>query len=254
MKQYNVLQPLYMSFYSRSLYRDVAANWGGTTFLYLFILLALSWITATYQLQTGLNQVYNRNADKIAAQIPVVTIKQGKLSTPENKPYTIYAPDSQEVIAVIDTSGRYTTLEQANAPILITETHIISQSKKNEIRTDQIPTTLNLVMDPKDVNSLIGHYLGYAWIIFFVMFLLCSYIYRIFQAFIYAVIGKLFSSICGSSLTYGQIILITMIALTPAIIIATILDAFAITFSFQWLCYFVLTMIYLFFGVAVNKR
>ncbi len=50
MKRFGLFHPIWMSFYSRALYRDVAQNWKGTGFLYLLFLLALSWIHPIVQL------------------------------------------------------------------------------------------------------------------------------------------------------------------------------------------------------------
>lgn len=44
MKNYSVFHPLYLSFFSKSLYQDVAKNWKGTGLAYLLLLLALAWV------------------------------------------------------------------------------------------------------------------------------------------------------------------------------------------------------------------
>lgn len=254
MSQYNVLQAIYMSFYSKKLYRDVANNWGAKTFLYLFLVVALSWIAFVWQLQTTLNLAYQKDSERIVEQIPVITIKDGKLSTPENRPYIITTPDSKERIAVIDTSGTYTTIEQANAGILITETEMITQPKPEETRNNQIPATLNAVIDPQVVNSYVQKYLGFVWIIFFIILTVCYYIYRIIQALLYAIIGKILSAIWQIPLAYDQILWITMVAVTPTIVLATILSFFNVTFPYQPLVYFLLSMAYLFYGIVSNKN
>lgn len=254
MKGYNVLQAIPMSFYSKNLYRDVATNWGGKALLYLLFLLALSWIGATIQMQHSLNEGYRGNADKVITQLPVVTIKDGKLSTPENRPYIITDPDNHEPLAIIDTTGQYTTLQQAKTKVLVTQTSIITQTEPNEIKTSQIPTTVSGVVNPQKINSYVKSYLGYAWIILFVVFVILAYIYRIIQALVYSVIGKIFSALSGSGLTYGQVVQIAMVAITPVIVFATIFQFFDIKFPYQILFYFVLAMIYLFYGILANKK
>src|SRR2546426_3324312 len=50
MRRYGILHPLLLSFFSRSLYRDVGRTWKGIGFLYLLLLLALSWVLVTIHL------------------------------------------------------------------------------------------------------------------------------------------------------------------------------------------------------------
>jgi hypothetical protein len=252
MSQYGVIKAIGMSFYSRKLYRDVALNWGGKTLFYLIVLLGLSWIAFTIQLQLALSKGYDLYSTKLVGQVPVMTITKGVLSTPENKPYLIVNPDTHQTIAVIDTSGKYTTLDQANASMLVTSTEVISKPKPEEIRTNKIPPSLTMVINPQAINTFLLKFLGFAWLIIFPILLLSSFIYRILEVFIYSILGKIFSLVCGARLSYGQVMQIMMVALTPTIVCATVFEYFNIAFKHQLLFYFLLTMLYLLYGVIVN--
>ena len=70
---------------------------------------------------------------------------------------------------------------------------------------------------------------------------------------IYAVLGKLFGSIFRVSLTFGQIITIAMVAITPVIVLSTIFELFGLSFPYESLFYFLLAMIYLIYGIKANK-
>lgn len=253
MSQYGLLPAIVMSFYSKKLYRDVAFNWGGKAFLYLLLVLFLSWICFAFQVQIALNNAYATYSEKISSQVPILTIKDGVLSTPEAKPYIIKLPDSDKNLAVIDTTGQYANLSQAQSEILVTKTDIITQSKANEIRTDKLPQTLNMVIEPESTRVWIGKYLYFFWIPLFLMVWIASYVYRIIQALIYGIIGKIFSVMVDAPLSYPHIVQIAMVAVTPAIVISTVLDFMAITVPYEFLLYFLLTMFYLLLGVYANK-
>ncbi len=49
MRRYNLLQPLWLAFYSKSLYRDVRQHWQGFVFVYLIFLVALCYLPAAYR-------------------------------------------------------------------------------------------------------------------------------------------------------------------------------------------------------------
>lgn len=254
MSKYNIFQALYLSFFSRKLYKDVGENWGGKTFLYLFVLLALSWIGQTAIMQAGLTRLYAQASTEFMTQLPLVTIKNGNVTTPENRPYIIKDPSSAEVFAIIDTSGKFTDLSNAKSEILVTRTKIYEQRNKQEVRIHQLPDTLNMTINPVSINDYVKRLVGFAWIFIFTFVLITSYIYRVLQVLLYSVLGKIFSSISGANVDYGTILQITIVALTPAIALSTLLDLMSISLPHHYLVYFVIAMGYMIYGIQANKR
>jgi hypothetical protein len=253
MKQYNALQALYMSFYSKKLYRDVGRNWGGYAYFYLFLLLAITWTPITHSLQHGIDQSYDKLSQLVVAQTPILTIKDGVVSTPENRPYLISDPDSNDPFIVIDTSGKYTTLAEAKSTILVTKTEILSGPKPNEIRTNTLPTSLNMTVDAKNINDHIKGFVSYTWLFLFILFLICSFVYRIIQALLYSLFGKIMASLFNVKISFGQTMQLTMVAITPAIFVATIIDYFDMSIPHHLSLYLALSIVYLLFGILANK-
>ncbi len=252
MRRYNMLQAIYLSFYSKRLYQDVAVNWSGNVFLYLLLVLALSWVIPTYWMQIGLERGHATFSKNIVPQIPVMEIKEGKITTPLAQPYVITDPRTNARMAVIDTQGQYKTPEEAKAPFLITKTEIINKSY-NETKIYRIPETLTATINPISINEFIGGFIQYSWIIFFICALLLSYLYRLIQTILYALFGMLLSKVNRMTLTYGQIYKIAIVALTPAIILSTIFTLVSFNFAYELMFYFLLTMGYLYFGILSNK-
>jgi hypothetical protein len=265
MKQYGFLQALVMSFYSRDLYRDVAKNWGGNAFIYLLLLLALCWIPLTIATQMALNvAMYSKDAtpiDTFVAQIPVLTLKKdGTLSTPENKPYLIYTPNPKKLVAVVDTTGQYTTIENQPFDVLVTKTSYIGRKDDGTIEIHQVPKGTDYVLHPDVIVAKVKGWLGYLWIIMFPVAILGAFIGRLILALFYALIGKIMSLVSNAELPYSTIYLLTLVALTPAIVIGTVLDvtnllltAAGVGFAHMGLIYFAIAMIYLFFAIISNK-
>lgn len=254
MSRYGMISALFMSFYSKSLYRDVGKNWGGKAFLYLLFVLALSWIWPTFQSQKIVNQYFSNNADTFFAQVPLIEVKNGKVITPENKPYIISDPDTKANLVIIDTSGQYTTLDNVDAGVLITQNQIISKPKPEQIRIDMIPETANVLIEPEKIQGMLRSYLGYMWIPLFLVVVLLSFLGRIVLALLYAVLGKVFSGITGSRVSYGTIVQIVLVAITPALVISSVLDAMKIQFAYQLLFNFLLTTGYMFYGILANRE
>lgn len=254
MAQYGVIQAIVMSFFSRSLYRDVADNWGGKAWLYLLFILALSWIGASYQLQMAVNDGFDKYSPIMIEQMPEILIQDGQLQTPENRPYVITDPQTKETLAIIDASGQFTDINTVATPVLITQHAVITKPKSNEVRTNNIPSNITVLIKPKAIDAFVGNLVVYAGVMFFFLVWLNSYVFRLFQAHLYAVLGKFFNLLCQAKLQYPQVLQITMVALTPTIVISSILDFLNITIPFQWLYYFTLTLLYILFGVRANKK
>lgn len=252
--KYNIFQAIVMSFYSKNLYRDVAMNWGGKAFLYLLLLVTLVSIYFAFSMQVITNIAYETLYTKISPQVPELTIKNGKITTPENRPYIITDPDTKYTFAIIDTSGQYTSIEQADAPLLVTQTQVISRSKPQETKIYTLPADLSQNVDPKQVNTFIEKYMGFLWIFFFIFALFIFYIYRVIQALLYSIIGKIFAVVFKVPVSYAQILQIMLVAITPVMIISTIQHAFSITLQHELSLYFLLAMLYLFYGIYANKN
>lgn len=251
MNQYNIFQAFYLSFFSRNLYRDVAARWGGKSFIYLLLMVSLSWIYPTYLLQTNLNRGYQYNSSEFVVQIPVLSVTNGKVTTPEKRPYLITEPNTKETVAIIDTSGKYKTLEQAKTSLLITQTSVISKNDR-ETKIYELPANLNTVINPPVINNYIKDFIGFAWIPFFILVSIFSFFYNFVVVLVYSIIGKIFNLILGTTLSYAQVMQITMVARTPTIILASLLSGFHIIIAGS--IYFILSMAYLFYGDYANKN
>lgn len=253
MKQYGWLKAIYMSFYSRSLYRDVAQNWGLGTFFYLFFLLAICWIALMFHIQPVINLEATKLINEITPQLPeTMIIKEGTVITPENRPYIIQGKETNEIVAIVDTSGKYNTLDDVKTPVLITKNKVLYSDNNNAVRIYTIPATLTTDIVTTKVKDFILKVIGWLWVIIFPVVLVSSFLYRIFQSLFYAIIGKIFAVSATIKLTYVEIVKLTMVAITPVIVISTILEWFGLWFDYSGL-FFVLAMCYLIFAIGANK-
>lgn len=254
MKKVGLFEALYLSFYSKRLYRDVATNWGGYAILYLLMLVALSWISAVWQAQDAITIGFKKNAYDFFSQIPEIKVKDGEISTPQNIPYFIRNPENNKVIAIIDTSGKFKNLKEAKTQVLVTQSQIfVNKQKEKETRIYQIPKNITQTISSYYIYLFLQKVVGFIWIPLFITCVLVSFIFRLIQAFFYALIGKVFNYFYGANLTYGQITQITMVALTPAIIISTVKSILLYHSKSQLFLYFLLTILYMCYGIVVNK-
>lgn len=253
-RQSGYFKTIIKSFYSGQAYRDVALHWSGEIIVYLILVVAISWGLLTIGIQKQVNIVYGVVASKYLPQVPELSIKNGELKTPEDRPYLITDEDNKSVVAIIDTSGKYKSLENSHAGFLLTKNALFYQSDSKLGKSHQFDSDLNLEIHPVQINKTLDVFIKWSWLLFFPILVLGSLLYRIIEAALYAIIGEIFAHIVRAPLTYGQLFKLSILAMTPAILVSTVLDWFSFSFNHLWLFYFVLSMVYLFFGIRACKK
>jgi hypothetical protein len=251
-KRYSIFHPLVMSFYSPSLYRDVADHWTGVGFLYLLLLLSLAWIHPIVRFNSIATGLFETLGPAVLEQVPAISIRQGEVSISEPQPYTIKVPGSLTPLAVIDTTGQ-TTPETTQAFLLLTKRQAIVRKNLHETRTYDLSGIQDLTFDRTTVKRILNSSQRWLAILAYPAALLVSYVYRILQVLIYASIGLLFAHLLKAPLEYPELLRLSSVAVTPAIVADTLRSTAGVGSSLLWWFFcFLLSMGYLLFAVRAN--
>jgi hypothetical protein len=254
MKQYGIFHPLLLSFYSKPLYRDVAKNWKGVGFLYLLLLLALTWIPVMMQFHYNLSNMVTREAPKIVNQIPKITITTGEVSVDVPVPYYIIEPQSGEQIVAIDTSGQITSIDQTTAIALLTKKNfIMRQQRRGETRTFDLSAIQYLTLDRDSVMSWVQAFNKWFALFAYPFAVAGSFAYRAIQVLLYALAGMLFANSLKVTLDYAALVRLSVISITPVILLNTLRKLLGVHVPLIWLISFVIAMVYLFMAVKANS-
>jgi len=252
MKQFSIIHVPFMSFFSKDLYIDVGLNWKGVCFSYLLLLLVLCWIPTMIKTHVGVSDFIDNEAPAFVEQVPEITIIDGEASIKEPQPYYITAPESNDVLAIIDTTGTIGSLGDANTMCLLTQTSFIYRQGEFETRTYDLSEVEHFVLDSERITEWLQTFKKYVAIVLSPFALLGSYVYRIVQALIYAAIGLLFASLCKITLSYGALLRLAITAVTPCIIVSTVLGLVGIYLPMFF--YLPAALGYLFFGVKAISQ
>lgn len=252
MQQYKIFHPLILSFFSKSFYQDVGRNWKGTGLFYLFILLALCWIVIMHKVHMSISNFVKNDAPAIISQFPEITIHHGKVSVDAPQPHIIIDPESGKPFMIIDTTGQITSLEDTKAGILLTGTNLIVERNARETRIISLADINDFVINQDKIYDWVNSIKGWFAIVAFPFALMGSFIYRIVQVLIYAVVGLVLVKITKSELNYQALMRLSVMSITPVIILNTILIKLELSIPFSWLLSFMIAMCYLFYAVKVN--
>lgn len=254
MKRYTTIHPLFMSFYSKSLYQDVGRNWGRISFLYLFLLSAVCLIPIMFRVNSAVSDYLLTEAPKIVKQVPVITITRGLASVNEKMPYTIKDPETKAPLIIIDTTGSVTSLQGSEAIVLLTRTKLFFKRSPKDTRTLDLSEIDSLTIDQPRVYEWIETFLEYFIYVLYPFALLFSFLLRVAEALIFAAIGLSFARNLRVSLRYRALVSLAIVSMTPSLILDTVYNYLEIDVPFWWLLNFVLAMGYLFFAVRANTE
>jgi len=253
MKPYSYIHSLYYSFYSKSFYQNVAGAWKGLGFVYLLFVLCLLWIPETSRIHSEVTEYISAEAPKYVKQVPVITIAQGKVSIKEQVPYFINIPEKNTPFAIIDTSGRITSLDKTSASVLLTDSQLIIKNSSSKSRALDLKG-VDLVIDQKVIHDWLKTFDTLFPIILFPFVLLTSFLFHVMQVFLSAGVGTLFARRFHININYKALVRLSAVAFTPAIVLQTIHAALDIPFPYRTPISFLISLGYLYYAVGSNSE
>lgn len=252
MRRYSFFHAFLLSFFSKSLYQDVAQWWRGTGLLYLLIVLALVWIPTSIKMHVGINRFANNEAPRFTQQIPRITITGGKVSTDVPTPYFIKDPDDGTPLMIIDTTGEYRDLDNTPARILLTSSKVIVRSDR-DVRTYDLSGVQSFYIDRETVEGWLGTSKNWFALVAFPILLICSFALRAIQVLIYALIGRLFARMVNANLNYKTLMRLAAVSLTPVLVLNLLFEFVPLHIPVWWLFATCVGLGYLFFAVKSNS-
>jgi len=256
----HILKNIAKSFFSKPLYQEVATTWKGVGFRYLFVVVVLVSIPVVFQMAIGLNYVYEYLVDDaLLDQIPAITISKGELSIDKPSPHVIRDPHDGGPMIMFDTSAAQNARLEPGIVALVTSHSVLVAKSEYETRTFHIPEEADdffvdktmikgwMMTLKKWAPYVVNPLLGVCVVVF-------SFIVRIIQVLIYAVFGLLIAALLKVKLSYGQLVRLTVVSLTPSIIVALIVSLFEIPLPAQGLVFFSMATGYLTFAIIANRE
>ncbi|HXV77857.1 MAG TPA: DUF1189 family protein [Candidatus Polarisedimenticolaceae bacterium] len=254
MRKFSIYVTPYYSFFSRALYVDVARRWRAGVFVYLLLVLALSWIPFIVRAQSSLSKFVRDDAPAVVEQIPPITIERGRVSAAVEQPHFIQSADTGELFGIIDTTGRFTSLDDTSAKVLLARSQLFARKNETETRVYDLSTIQHFYVDGPKISKWLGVLETWGAVMLYLLAVVGSYAYRLVQALFYSIIGLAISTSLRSGLTYGAVLRIVSVAITPAILVKTAVGLTGLTVPVAWGAYFLVAMAYTTFGISSNRN
>jgi len=224
-RRYNMFHIPFMSFFSGRLYADVALRWKGACLIFLFLLLAGCWGAQAVRAHVQFGKLLeDEELLAIIEKVPNVQLSGGELSADVEQPYFISDPDSGQAIIILDTTGEVTELPDDQTVVLITRTKLIARQSPHQVREyDLSEFEVDFALDQEKIMGWIE--LAGKWVgpVFFGVMFSFGLLYRLCWALILALVGMGLRSTVGTHLRFGALFRLAVVAMTPVILVKTLL-------------------------------
>jgi len=250
-KKYRLFHTPLLAFFSGRLYRDVARNWKGVNFAYLFLLLAICCVPATLQMRQGILKSLESGHVDILNQLPEIHIVDGEASVKGTQPH--YIRNGQgDPIAIIDTTGSMNYIDDPTVQVMLTESKLIVRRGRNLFNTFNLEGITDLTINKHILNEWVRRFKDSIAPLSYGIFLMLSYIFAVMALMFVAIVGLIVSSLVKNSLGFTSVMRIATVAATPSIIAITVLAAMGITLPVS--AYLATTFLYLFIGIKASQK
>ncbi len=253
MQKYKWPQALFLSFYSRELYRDVGKNWRGIGLIYLLILSALCWFFLIGKMQLIINELHNVGLPPIIKQVPKISIRKGQMTMDKPSPYFIKSESGNKPLIIFDNSGKFTDLQQTSAAILVTKTDFMMRTN-NGIVQYPLKDISDREITPESLTNLLSNIKTWFSFVAYPISVIVSFLYHLVQVIIMAIIGSMVAATLERQLDYIALLRLSSIAITPPLLITTAFAVFGIRFPYHMAFYIILSLVYLFCAILFSDK
>lgn len=248
---YGRITGLVFSLFLPAFYRHVARSWGGIGILYLLLLFTLTWIPPLVKFHLKLRELAEVEFPKYAKDIPDVSIKNGKVSSPAPQPFEV-KDERGNVVFVLDTTGKINNLDQTKAMILLTENKLYQRDQMNNIQIHDLSTFPDFELNSERLQDWADG--GATWlpISVFPFCLFGSMIRGIIIMLLASIAGLIFNAAFNAKMTYGGLLRFGAVGMTLSAYISTVLWTMWISVPFWFFICLGLTIAYVGFGTFVS--
>lgn len=255
MRRYILLQGLYLSFYSRDFYRDVAHNWQRTAFVFLILLALLITLRITFLLEHNLGDIYRNHAPGYLPQLPEIIIEDGVARTKEEIVWPIYEPKTGHLVGIIDTTREQADPDVVGHVLFYLSSHEFAYRRSaDDIRTfklKRLPDTTINRHKARVYLSFVSNWL--TWVLFLPLWFV-AYFVKLAHALLLGMIGTLACKLFNVTLSLPALMAMAIMATTPAVIIEFLISLQKTNFVISWWISSLIALGFLIYGIRANLQ
>ncbi|MDB5172601.1 MAG: hypothetical protein JWN51_1374, partial [Phycisphaerales bacterium] len=251
-RKFGAFSALVLSFFSPGLYRDVARRWRGFGFWYLVMLMFLTAIPIAVKAHYSFQKFVKDEATPLFQTFPDISMANGKVSIAEEEPYLWRDLKTGQVILYVDTTDAFDLPEGRNAAMRLGKSTIAMKQANGQTQTNDLTPLQPFHVNKATAQNALDRFAPVAGPVVFGVVFIFPVIGHLIQILIYAVIGLLICLMFNAQLSFGALMRLAAVAITPAILLSTGLSMAGVSLPAEGLIFFVIEMAFLGFAVKAN--
>lgn len=258
-RRYAGVQALVLALFSPAVYRDVALHWRGLGIRYLFLVLAVTWLPAMGMLQGAIDDFAANVAPSLLDKLPRIVVKHGEATLDPPEPVTLRDPRNGAVLAVLDTGDDAPPSESKDAVVALGRTTlVVRRPDDHDVRVVNLSDSpfADAVIDRARAETALASV--QRWFVVTVAYPVClsaSWLYRTAEAMVYGLMVAFRMGVAlGRPLRPAACIRLAAVALTPVIVLDTLIGILGTPLPFWPIAYFFVTIGYLYLGISALPR
>lgn len=239
------------SFYSPTAYLHVGASWKGLGVGYLLVVVvvwAVPDMIRQYHATTTFAESYVRD---LFWQVPEMKLQDGILLVKDATPHYVKDPVNGVQLIIIDTTGKTVSLENGAAKVLLTKTQTIYSQGSNNIKHAPHGHKPYLV-NKEALDALRDRFNKWFFPMYAIAVVAAKSIMFGLLAMAGVAVGVVYARLVGSTLGLFSIARIAAVAVTPSIIVYSLMELGLVRIPQWWLWAFVISCSYTIFGIRSN--
>lgn len=248
MRRYGKFSALFLSFFSRDLYRDVAHAWGGIGFTYLLLLSALVWTPPILKTHLQLRKSVETDWPQVVKNCPEIKLEKGVVSSTVPQPFVIMDDSKPPKPGfVLDTTGQIKSFEETPARVFVSKTRVYFRDNKQE-RSIDLKDTPDITINPTKLTEwgrlAAKWFAPVAWLCVMIGSVIWGAGALMFLAILGAMVGG-----GQSTVSTGGYLRLASVARTPAILLDTLFSYVSLGIPMWWLASFGVSIAYMIYAV-----
>lgn len=251
-RRFGVFQGLILSLFSSAFYRDVARNWGGIGFVYLLLLLTVTWIPVLAKWQIDLQTFIGTTAADAIKKLPEIKIRNGKVTSEVEQPYILDDPKTGKTLFVLDTTGKIDSLEKTPATILVTESTIFIRDDNGRIQTHSLKDFPDFDFTPEWLQGMLASASKWFGVVLFPVVMVLSLMRALLVMLFAAIAGLIFKGAVNPHATFGTLVRLGAMGITLPTYIDTACILAGVALPLWFLISIGITAVYVVFGAKAG--
>ena len=245
------IAPLFIT----KLYRDVARNWSGIGFGYLLLLELLFCAVFLVKMHLGFAGFVRNDFPKLVNDFPPITITNGHVSSPVKQPFFLKDPDTHRTFAVLDTTGKITTIDDSEGMLLLTENKLWTRQNDSahQVKEYDLAGVKSFYLDKTKLGGWMETASHWLAIGLFPLLLIAGVIGRLLQMLIYGAINLALGSMMDAQLSFAAAMRLAIISVTPIFWLDMIFDFAHISIPYWGFVGILIALLYMAMAVRANS-